>query len=96
MKTPEELNALKNEVDTLNKKLAELSEEELEQVTGGNAVASTPVSASQTTCLYSSFTSRGYDPIDVNKPQSCGNCRSYNSTKGECFEGTTHSQKVFY
>ena len=36
MKTPEELNALKNEVETLNKKLAELSEEELAQVSGGN------------------------------------------------------------
>ena len=34
MKTPEELNALKSEVETLNKKLAELTAEELEQVTG--------------------------------------------------------------
>ena len=35
MKTPEELNALKNEVEALNKKLAELTDEELAQVTGG-------------------------------------------------------------
>ena len=35
MKTKEELNAIKEEVETLNKKLAELSEEELKQVTGG-------------------------------------------------------------
>ena len=35
MKTPEELKALKEEVETVSKKLAELSEEELEQVTGG-------------------------------------------------------------
>ena len=35
MKTKEELNALKNEVETLNKKLAELSEGELKQVAGG-------------------------------------------------------------
>ena len=35
MKTEEELNALKEEVETLKKKLAELSEEELEQVSGG-------------------------------------------------------------
>ena len=35
MKTKEELNALKEEVETLNKKLAELTNEELEQVTGG-------------------------------------------------------------
>ena len=35
MKTKEELNALKEEVEALNKKLAELSEEELAQVFGG-------------------------------------------------------------
>ena len=35
MKTAEELNALKEEVEALNKKLAELTEEELSQVTGG-------------------------------------------------------------
>ena len=32
-KTKEELNALKEEVETLNKKLAELTEDELKQVT---------------------------------------------------------------
>ena len=35
MKTPEELSALKEEVETLNKKLAELTDEELAQVAGG-------------------------------------------------------------
>ena len=35
MKTKEELNALKEEVESLNKKLAELTEEELAQVVGG-------------------------------------------------------------
>ena len=35
MKTKEELNALKKEVEALNAKLAELSEEELKEVTGG-------------------------------------------------------------
>ena len=35
MKTAEELNALKEEIETLNKKLHELTEEEMEQVTGG-------------------------------------------------------------
>ena len=38
MKSKEELNALKNEVETLNKKLAELTEEELAQVSGGGWV----------------------------------------------------------
>ena len=36
MKTKEELNALKEEVETLNKKLHELTEEELKQVSGGD------------------------------------------------------------
>ena len=35
MKTKEELNALKAEVETLNKKLAELNEEGLKMVSGG-------------------------------------------------------------
>ena len=35
MKTQEELNALKRELETLNKKLHELTGEELEQVAGG-------------------------------------------------------------
>ena len=35
MKTKEELNALKNELEALNKKLHELTAEELEQVAGG-------------------------------------------------------------
>ena len=35
MKTKEELNALKDEIEVLNKKLAELSEDELKQVAGG-------------------------------------------------------------
>ena len=35
MKTAEELNALKEEIETLSKKLAELTDEELKQVTGG-------------------------------------------------------------
>ena len=36
MKSKEELTALKEEVENVNRKLHELSEEELEQVTGGN------------------------------------------------------------
>ena len=38
MKTKEELNALKEEVETLNKKLHELTDEELAQVSGGMAI----------------------------------------------------------
>ena len=35
MKSQEELNSLKNECEDLNKKLCELSEDELKEVTGG-------------------------------------------------------------
>ena len=35
MKSKEELNALKEEVETVSRKLAELTDEELTQVTGG-------------------------------------------------------------
>ena len=38
MKTKEELIELKTEYETMNEKLAELSEDELEQVTGGQYV----------------------------------------------------------
>ena len=38
METTEKLDALKKEVESLNKKLAELTEEELKQVTGGDDV----------------------------------------------------------
>ena len=38
MKTQEELNALKEEVETLNEKLHELTEDELEQVAGGQRI----------------------------------------------------------
>lgn len=35
MKTKEELNKIKEEVEAVNEKLQELTEEDLEQVTGG-------------------------------------------------------------
>ena len=38
MKTKEELNNLKEEVETQNRKLHELTEEELEQVSGGSRI----------------------------------------------------------
>ena len=42
-KTQEELKVIKEEVETLNEKLHELTEEELEQVTGGFFVGPTAV-----------------------------------------------------
>ena len=48
MKTKEELNALKEEAETLNKKLAELTEEELKQVAGGWGIHFGPCDMSTT------------------------------------------------
>ena len=45
MKTQEELNALKEEVETLNEKLKELTDEELAQVNGGTDEKSGPLIA---------------------------------------------------
>ena len=39
MKTQEELNALKKEVEAVNEKLQALTEEELEKVNGGGVIA---------------------------------------------------------
>ena len=39
MKSKEELNTIKEEVESLNEKLTELTEEELEQVVGGSGKA---------------------------------------------------------
>ena len=61
MKMQEELNALKEEVETLNKKLAQLTEDELKQVSGGLAPSI-------------GFDESGYDTVwekdgdDVNEP----------------------------
>ena len=40
MKTKKELNEIKEEIEKLDKKLHELTEEELEQVTGGGKAVS--------------------------------------------------------
>ena len=39
MKTKEELNAIKKEIEDLNEKCRELTEEELKEVTGGSATS---------------------------------------------------------
>ena len=46
MKTKEELNALKEEFEALNKKLAELTEDELKQVAGGRDEHTIPLPGS--------------------------------------------------
>ena len=50
MKTQEELNALKEEVETVKGKLAELTEEELELVAGGKVKGQRDTSVSFADC----------------------------------------------
>ncbi len=50
-KTKEELNALKEEVEAVSKKLRELTVEELEQVSGGTANQGETLPCPQ--CIYS-------------------------------------------
>ena len=55
MKTKEELNALKEEVETVSKKLHELTDDELDNVTGGFGGICTErgcTSVSENTCYY--------------------------------------------
>ena len=54
MKTKEELNALKEEVETVSKKLHELTDEELEQVAGGGVLVKTYTDEDGQECSYTS------------------------------------------
>ena len=74
MKTKEELNALKEEVETLNKKLAELTEEELAQVAGGGEGKKAPLN--MTTCPFcgGGITYNGTAPQGDTLYFNCGKC----------------------
>lgn len=75
MKTKEELNALKKEIEALNKKLAELTEDELMKVTGG---------------VYYDQPKSAYDDCHVNPEDSCyrGTCGSCSlNIGGKCIFG---------
>ena len=72
MKAKEQLNALKEEVETVSKKLHELTEEEMEQVTGGRDLDSEPrgtINPEEDYCNDSFY------PIDPNGPHLCKNCQ---------------------
>ncbi len=51
MKTKEELEQIKEKYTELNKKLADLSEDELEQVSGGGVFSVTPSSKTLATTI---------------------------------------------
>ena len=73
MKTKEELNALKEEVETQNRKLHELTEEELEQVSGGS---DEPLGSSGV--LYDRpHRHEAVNPDDGCPFGTCGSCNDY-------------------
>ena len=82
MKTPEELNALKEEVETMDIKLSELSEEDLSQVSGG---VLTPEAED--------WINRNYDAIVDRTPASMkglvGSVMNYVTTTGQIFDVST-------
>lgn len=95
MKTQEELIALKEEVEILNKKLAELTKDELEQVTGGFSAKSYSFSKGD---KFSSGTSTYYVLKDYVEISSGGNIKTVgNITKDYIAEiGVTASILASY
>ena len=67
-----------------NKNKTELTDEQLEQVSGGGTCQ--PVSADSTTCYWLNHLvyRDDYDPLDKSQPQTCGNCFYFNVYKGVC------------
>lgn len=65
MKTKEERNVLKGEVEALNKKLAELPEEEMKQVSGGTVVSNMPERDERQGWIASGFPADGITAADA-------------------------------
>ena len=74
MKTKEELNALKEEVEALSKKLLELTDEELEQVSGGGVKTRMKCSACGRM--------RNWEGIYLNASYGCPFCGAENTFTG--------------
>ena len=82
MKTKEELNALKEEFEALNAKLAELSNDELAQITGGTNDDGGHEYAPDLRDLCSYMYDRGACPFPENKRghfRNCKDCPKYQS-----------------
>ena len=87
MKSKEELNALKEEVETLNKKLAELSDEELAQVTGGATTVILDPKISIKISGNDNSTSFGGNVLPSEDTAKDGSCGSYVILKyGKCLQ----------
>ena len=80
MKTKEELNEIKEEVEKLDKKLYELTEEELEQVSGGKEHSISHGSAlTKIEEIDSPACHAPQENLNVAKPEGCAACEYYES-----------------
>ena len=81
MKTKEELNALKKEVETANKKLVEPTEEELEQVSGGLEPSGSEADPEIDLARFNEFAERMSEQFGKEKfePKNYGNYIFYNT-----------------
>ena len=83
MKTKEELNALKEEVEAVNKKLLELTEEELAQVSGGGELPGGPtfdINGNTPTpigkwCIYCTVGSDTYNDCEIRTDTTSPSCK---------------------
>ena len=73
MKTKEELNALKEEVETVNRKRHELTEEELEKVTGGREYVLTDAQIEQGGYLVGQADTIIYNEVKYYDQHQCTN-----------------------
>ena len=77
MKSKEELNALKEEVETLSRKLHELTDEDLAQVSGGNMTCNPMDHGCGTADFDSTLPFYQGEPI-------CSFCRNFISASNSC------------
>ena len=80
MKTKEELTALKEEVETVNEKLHELSDDELAEVSGGGT------GHWFSECHHDGFATliSGFDKSDRFDEVSCHECVHWKGAEGPC------------
>ena len=84
MKTKEELNAIKTEVEMLNKKLTELTDDELEQVSGGNT-GTNYYECHHPGSYVNWHTGSKFGDGEAGSTSSCGECTHWRRPEGPCY-----------
>lgn len=91
MKTKEELNALKEEVETLNAKLAELTEDELAQVAGGGSLETFRKGDWVLSYSIPEDNNRTYQISEVNWKEATLQEYIHNPNEGGYYRGSTYT-----